>query len=428
MAKITFIGTGYVGLVSGTCFAEIGHDVICVDKMPEKITNLKNGIIPIYEPGLSELVQNNIANNRLSFTTDLAEALHQSDFIFIAVGTPQNNEGKADLSQVFSCAEEISKNINDTKIIVTKSTVPVGTGAKIKELINNEKAIIASNPEFLREGSAIGDFMQPDRVIIGSESNETNAKISALYENINTEILQTSLETAELIKYAANAFLATKVAFINEIADLCEASGADITKISQGIGLDDRIGKKFLNPGPGIGGSCFPKDTSALTKIGQDFNSPQKIIEAVVTSNNDRKNNLIKKLKNYLNINSENKLNNKKIAILGVTFKANTDDLRDSPAINLINDLIAENTHIDLYDPQGLPNAEAIFGNKINYKNYDINNSKNYDAAVILTEWEEFKNINFLELKIPNIIDFRNLYNPEDFKNSDINYFSVGRK
>jgi len=427
MAKITFIGTGYVGLVSGTCMVEIGHDVICVDKDVSKIKLLANGEIPIYEPELDKVVKSNIANGRLTFTSNLSEAVIASDYIFIAVGTPQSETGQADLSQVFSCIEEIKKDLSGAKYIITKSTVPVGTGKKIEKLIANDEISVCSNPEFLREGNALKDFMQPDRIIIGSNSENAADKVGELYSPLvsktNAPIILTSLETAELIKYSSNAFLATKVAFINEIADLCEASGADVTQVSLGMGLDERIGSKFLNPGPGIGGSCFPKDTKALVAIGKEYGAEQNIVKTVVKSNDDRKTNCGKKVKRYLN----GDLNNKKIAVLGVTFKANTDDLRASPALEIINYLLSEGAIINLHDPQGLKNAKKLFGNRISYNQDLESNLIDVDAAVIVTEWNEYKDIDFEGFKTPILIDFRNLYTPTDFINKNIKYYPIGR-
>ena len=436
--KICIVGTGYVGLVSGTCFAEFGVQVVCIDKDEKKIKNLKKGLIPIYEPGLDDLVKKNINQGRLKFDTKLRPYVNNSDAIFIAVGTPsRRGDGHADLRYVFSVAEEISESINNYSVIVTKSTVPVGTGKKVRDIIKkknkNVEFDVASNPEFLREGSAINDFMRPDRVVIGCESDKAKKILSELYRPLyllETPILFTRRETAELIKYAANAFLATKITFINEISDLCEKVGANVSDVSTGMGLDGRIGKKFLHPGPGYGGSCFPKDTLALVKTAKDYRSELNLVQEVVKSNKNRKKNIYKRVKIVLG----GSLKNKKITILGLTFKPNTDDMRDSPSLDLIPALLKEGAKLSLYDPEGMPEAKKIF------KKYTKNISwfddaykamTKSNALIILTEWNEFRALDISKVKKllyrPIIIDFRNIYNPDELFKQGIEYYSVGR-
>ena len=435
--KITIVGTGYVGLVSGTCFAEFGVNVTCVDKDKNKIDNLKKGIIPIFEPGLDELVKKNISSKRLFFETNLKKSIDGSDAIFIAVGTPsRETDGHADLSYVYEVAEEIAECLGHYSVIVNKSTVPIGTGKKVYEIIKNKKPKldfdVASNPEFLREGSAINDFMRPDRVVIGCESNKAKAILKELYRPLyllETPIIFTRRETAELIKYAANSFLATKITFINEISDLCEKVGANVSDVSIGIGLDGRIGKKFLHPGPGYGGSCFPKDTLALVKTAQDNCSPLNLVEHVVKSNKNRKKNMYKRILNALG-----DYEKKKISILGLTFKPNTDDMRDSPSLDLIPELIKNNCFLKLFDPEGMKEAKTIFKKfhkKIEWCNDSYDACDKADALVILTEWNQFRALDLKKLKKllnqPIIIDLRNIYNPEEVKNMGFKYYSLGR-
>ncbi len=436
--KITVVGSGYVGLVSGACFAEFGVNVVCVDKDTEKIKKLKKGIIPIFEPGLRELVQKNIKEKRLFFQTNLSESINDSSAIFIAVGTPsRRGDGHADLSYVYSAAEEIGKNLNNYAVIVNKSTVPIGTGKKVFEIIKklNPKLEfdVASNPEFLREGSAINDFMRPDRVVIGCETREAQDILKELYRPLyllETPILFTKRETAELIKYAANSFLATKITFINEIADLCEKVGANVSDVSVGIGLDGRIGKKFLHPGPGYGGSCFPKDTLALVKTAQDFKSPLKLIEHVVNSNKKRKKTLYKKVLKAIPTNKSQKT----VTILGLTFKPNTDDMRESPSLDVIPSLIKNNCVLRVFDPEGMKEAKKIlvkFNSKITWCRNAYEASKNSDALVILTEWNQFRALDLKKLKKllkrKIIIDLRNIYNPREIKDNGFEYYSIGR-
>ncbi len=436
--KITVVGTGYVGLVSGTCFAEFGVNVVCVDKDKEKIKKLKKGIIPIFEPGLKELVKKNVKEQRLFFQTDLSKSLNGSEAIFIAVGTPsRRGDGHADLSYVYAAAKEIANNLKSYAVIVNKSTVPIGTGKevyKIIEKINPQLEFdVASNPEFLREGSAINDFMRPDRVIIGSESQRAQNILKELYRPLyllETPILFTKRETAELIKYAANSFLATKIAFINEISDLCEKVGANVSDVSTGIGLDGRIGKKFLHPGPGYGGSCFPKDTIALVKTAQDYKSPLKLIEQVVSSNNKRKKSMYKRILKVIPKSNSNKV----ISILGLTFKPNTDDMRDSPSLDIIPSLIKNNCNLRVFDPEGMSEAKKNFQNfdsKITWCKNAYEASENSDALVILTEWNQFRALDLNKLKkLMNrqiIIDLRNIYNPKEIMENGFKYYSIGR-
>jgi len=435
--NITIIGTGYVGLVSGTCFAEFGVNVTCVDKDEEKIKNLRKGIIPIYEPGLDELVKKNINQGRLKFEIDLSKSVNLSDAIFIAVGTPsRKKDGHADLSYVYAVAEEIGKNLKNFSVIVNKSTVPVGTGENVSKIIKkinpSLKFDVASNPEFLREGSAINDFMRPDRVVIGCKSEKAKNILKELYRPLyllETPIIFTNRETAELIKYAANSFLATKITFINEISNLCEKVGANVNDVSIGIGLDGRIGKKFLHPGPGYGGSCFPKDTLALVKTAQDHKSPLGLIENVVESNDKRKKSMHKRI-----LNSIGKSKKKIISILGLTFKPNTDDMRDSPSLDIIPALIKNKCDLKVFDPEGMKEAKEYFkkySDKILWCKDSYEASKGSDALVILTEWNEFRDLDLKRLKKllnkPVIIDLRNIYNPLELKALGFEYFSLGR-
>tara|TARA_B100000989_G_scaffold116521_1_gene85754 strand:- start:1234 stop:2565 length:1332 start_codon:yes stop_codon:yes gene_type:complete len=436
--KITIIGTGYVGLVSGTCFAEFGVNVTCVDNNIKKIKNLNKGIIPIYEPGLESLVKKNIEQKRLNFEIDLSKSISGSEVIFIAVGTPpRKKDGHADLSFVFKVAKEIGKALRHYAVIVNKSTVPVGTGKSVFDIIKNEnkKLVfdVASNPEFLREGSAIDDFMRPDRVVIGCDSDKAKKILSELYRPLyllETPIIFTKRETSELIKYAANSFLATKITFINEISELCERVGANVGDVSTGIGLDGRIGKKFLHPGPGYGGSCFPKDTLALVKTAQDHDFNLGLIEHVVRSNDQRKKNLYKKVKKACGDN----LKNKTLTILGLTFKPNTDDMRDSPSLDLIPSLIGQGAILNLYDPEGMIEAKKKF---IKYKKYirwyteTYKSIRNADALIILTEWNQFRALDLKKikklLKEPILIDLRNIYNPKEMMEIGFSYYSLGR-
>ena len=433
--KICFIGTGYVGLVSGVCFSDLGNSVICIDKDREKLTQLENGDIPIFEPGLSELVRKNLDAGRLSFSDDLIGSIKKSDIVFVAVGTPTAKDGvSADLSQVFSVAKLISKGIKSHKIIVTKSTVPIGTGDKIEKILNKNKKkglfTIISNPEFLREGEAIKDFKYPDRVVIGTNDKRVIKIFNELYRpiiNKGAAFVSCSRRAAELIKYASNAFLATKISFINEIANLCEKVHVNIDDVSVGIGLDKRIGSRFLRAGPAYGGSCFPKDTKALAKVGKNYNSPLSIVNSVINFNEKRK----KDIENNIYKILHNKIKNKIICFLGVTFKANTDDLRDSSAINLISKFIKKGAKINYYEPTG---SKEILDKHKNVKYFDdlYLAVKKVDLIIIHTEWDEFKNLNFSKIKNNNkkviIYDLRNLYDNRSFINkNNISYYSIGR-
>jgi len=433
--KICFIGTGYVGLVSGVCFSDLGNNVICVDRDRKKLTQLENGDIPIFEPGLSELVRKNLDAGRLSFSDDLIGAIKKSDIVFIAVGTPTAKDGvSADLSQVFSVAKLISKGIKSHKIIVTKSTVPIGTGDKIEKILNKNKKkglfTIISNPEFLREGEAIKDFKYPDRVVVGTNDKRVIKIFNDLYRpiiNKGAAFVSCSRRAAELIKYASNAFLATKISFINEIANLCEKVHVNIDDVSVGIGLDKRIGSRFLRAGPAYGGSCFPKDTKALAKVGKNYNSPLSIVNSVINFNEKRKKDIENNIYKILN----NKIKNKIICFLGVTFKANTDDLRDSSAINLISKFIKKGAKINYYEPTG---SKEILDKYKNVKYFDdlYLSVKKVDLIIIHTEWDEFKNLNFSKIKSNNkkiiIYDLRNLYDNKSFINkNNITYYSIGR-
>ena len=435
--KIVFVGTGYVGLVSGVCFSEFGFTVTCVDKDKSKIELLKSGKSPIYEPGLETLMQSNVKAGRLFFSDNLEDALKDAAVVFIAVGTPSRYDdsyGYADLSYVFAAAEEIAKLSNKYILVVTKSTVPSGTGRKIAQIIkeaNPELEFdVASNPEFLREGSAIEDFMRPDRVIVGAETPKAQEVLSELYRPLkqnNTEILFTSIESAELIKYAANSFLATKIAFINEMADLCEKLGANVLDVSHGMGLDTRIGKKFLEAGPGFGGSCFPKDTMALVKMAEHAGVHSRIVDAVVLSNDLRKYRMAEKIVDACGGN----VRKKKIAILGLTFKPNTDDMRDSSSLVIIPELLNAEAHIAVYDPQGMHEAQKLLAGDIEWCEDAYSAMANADALVILTEWNEFMRLDLEKvkniLKNPLIIDLRNIYKRKEMQKAGIKYVSIGR-
>jgi UDPglucose 6-dehydrogenase len=435
--RIAMIGTGYVGLVSGACFSEFGVEVVCVDKDAGKIEGLRDrGEIPIFEPGLEKLVETNAQAGRLSFTTDLKDAMRGADAVFIAVGTPsRRGDGHADLSYVYAAAKEIAETMDRYTVVVTKSTVPVGTGREVARIIRETRPDaefdVVSNPEFLREGSAINDFMRPDRVVIGAETERAQEVMRQLYRVlylIETPILFTSLETSELIKYAANTFLAAKITFINEIADLCEKVGADVHDVSKGIGLDGRIGRKFLHPGPGYGGSCFPKDTLALVKTAQDFGSPLRIIETVVDINDKRKKAMAEKIIAFMG----GDVAGKTIAVLGLTFKPNTDDMRDSPSLDIVPALVAAGATVSAYDPEGMEEAEKHFGDTITYAQGAYGCMRDADALVILTEWNEFRALDLKKvkdlLKAPVMVDLRNVYNPEDMEAQGFRYCPIGRR
>ena len=433
--KITIIGTGYVGLVSGTCFAEFGVKVVCVDKDTKKINNLKKGVIPIFEPGLNELVKKNVQANRLSFETDIGNSIDGSDAIFIAVGTPsRKGDGHADLSYVFSAAEDIAKKLNHFAVIVNKSTVPIGTGKKVYEIIkeiNPELNFeVASNPEFLREGSAIDDFMRPDRVVIGCESEKAKDILKELYRPLfllETPILFTKRETAEMIKYAANSFLATKITFINEIADLCEKVGANVSDVSTGIGLDGRIGKKFLHPGPGYGGSCFPKDTLALVRTAQDYDTDIGIVDEVVAYNTARKLSMAQRVEQA----AGGSVDGKTIAVLGLAFKPETDDMRDSPSLDIIPALMAAGASIRAYDPKAMEEARHLLPAAVALQTSAQQCLEGAVIAVIITEWNEFRALTpdqFLtSMAGTTLVDLRNIYDPSAMRGAGLTYLSIGR-
>lgn len=432
--RIAMIGTGYVGLVSGTCFSEFGTDVVCVDKDESKIEGLKNGVIPIFEPGLDTLVKNNAEAGRLTFSTDLAAAAKDADAIFIAVGTPPGeNDGQADLSYVYQAAKEIAEVIDGYKVIITKSTVPVGTGRAVERIIRETRPDadfdVVSNPEFLREGAAINDFMRPDRVVIGAETKRAQDVMAELYRPlylIETPILFTKLETSELIKYAGNAFLATKISFINQMADLCEKVGADVHQVAKGIGLDGRIGRKFLHAGPGYGGSCFPKDTQALAYTAREYGAPVSLVEDVISYNSARKRQMAEKIIAQCG----GSVSGKKIAVLGLTFKPNTDDMRDSPSLDIIPHLQENGAQVSAYDPEGMVEAAELLSD-VDYGENAYEIMKDADALVIVTEWNEFRRLDLERVKglltSPIMIDLRNIYNPDEMKEAGFDYLCVGR-
>lgn len=432
--KVAMIGTGYVGLVSGTCFAEFGHDVVCVDKDASKIERLEKGEIPIFEPGLDALVESNVDAGRLSFSTNLATAIKGAEAIFIAVGTPsRRGDGHADLTYVFAAAEEIADNLDGYAVVVTKSTVPVGTGDRVEALIRERRPgldfDVASNPEFLREGAAIEDFMRPDRVVVGTDSGRARDIMKRLYRPLflnETPVLFTSRRTSELTKYAANAFLATKITFINEMADLCEATGADVQDVARGIGLDGRIGKKFLHAGPGYGGSCFPKDTKALAQTASEFGASVSIVDAVIKANDARKKRMADRIVSALG----GSVSGKRIAILGVTFKPNTDDMRDAPSLDIIPALQKAGASIAAFDPEGMHEAERLMPD-VAWAEDAYAPMEGADALVILTEWNEFRALDLKRIKSlllrPIVIDLRNIYPPEEMANAGLSYYSIGR-
>ena len=433
--QIAMIGTGYVGLVSGACFSEFGFNVTCVDKNENKISQLKSNKMPIYEPGLDVLVKKNQDAGRLSFTTDLNRTVADADVVFIAVGTPtRRGDGHADLSYVFDAAEEIAEYISGYTVIVTKSTVPVGTGKKIFKIIQQKRSDlkfdVASNPEFLREGSAINDFMRPDRVVVGVMGEEAKNVLEKVYSPLNlieTPIQFTDLETAELIKYAANAFLAVKISYINQIADLCEKVGADVHDVAKGMGLDKRIGAKFLHPGPGFGGSCFPKDTIALVKTAEQVGGKISIVEEVVSYNQERKLSMAQRIISRL----KTGIKNKKVSILGLAFKPETDDMRDSPALEIISELYSKGADIIAYDPAAMIEAKSFFQDKVVFAEDSENCIRGADVCVIITEWNEFRAISaskFSDLMNGNVVvDLRNIYSPDEMRGAGLNYSSIGR-
>jgi UDPglucose 6-dehydrogenase len=432
--RVAMIGTGYVGLVSGACFADFGHDVTCVDNDVSKIAALDRGEIPIYEPGLGDLVDSNVRQKRLAFTTDLAGPVREAEAVFIAVGTPsRRGDGHADLSYVYTAAREIAAAIDGFTVVITKSTVPVGTGDEVERIIRETRpdadVAVVSNPEFLREGAAIQDFKHPDRIVVGTDDPRAKEVMTELYRPLYLNaapMLYSDRRTAELIKYAANAFLATKITFINEIADLCEKVGADVQQVARGIGLDNRIGAKFLHAGPGFGGSCFPKDTVALIKTGQDYAAPLRIVETVAAVNDTRKRAMARKIANALG----NAVRGRTIALLGLTFKPNTDDMREAPSIPLITALHDMGAKVRAYDPAGMANAKELLPD-VAYCDDPYACAQGADALVIVTEWEQFRALDLGRLRRamarPVMIDLRNVYRPEEMVKHGFIYEGIGR-
>lgn len=433
MYKICVVGCGYVGLVAAACFSEVGRTVICVDNNKKKVNDLKKGVIPIYEPGLEEIVLKNVQKDRLLFTTDIKKAVEESDIIFIAVGTPPGEDGSADLNYVLAVAQDITKYINSYKIVVNKSTVPVGTGEKVHNVLAQQKLYkfdVVSNPEFLKEGAALDDFFKPDRIIIGCESEEAKKRMNWLYSpfvRTGAPILFMDIKSAEMTKYAANSMLATRISFMNEIARLCEIVGADVSKVRLGIGTDSRIGKSFLFPGVGYGGSCFPKDVKALITTAKENQVPLNIISAVESANEKQKLYLIPKILKHFN----NDLTDKKIAVWGLSFKPNTDDMREAPSIIIINALLEKGAKIFAFDPVAINEAKKIFGKRISYGKDNYNVLKGVDALLLITEWNEFREPDFQKMKslmkTPVIFDGRNIYEPDMIKEAEFQYYCIGR-
>jgi UDPglucose 6-dehydrogenase len=432
--RLAMIGTGYVGLVSGACFADFGHEVTCIDKDAAKIEGLKAGVMPIYEPGLDSLVERNVRAGRLSFTTETREAVEHADAVFIAVGTPsRRGDGHADLSYVHSVAREIASYIQGFTVVVTKSTVPVGTGDEIDAIIRSERpgvdVAVVSNPEFLREGAAIDDFKRPDRVVVGVEDERARAVMTEMYRPLNlieTPLMITDRRTSELIKYASNAFLAMKITFINEMGDLCEKAGADVQHLAKGIGLDKRIGSKFLHVGPGYGGSCFPKDTIALTRTARDFGAPLRLVETTTQINDARKKAMAGKVAAALH----GEVAGKTIAVLGLTFKPNTDDMRDAPALDIVPALQAMGAHIQAFDPEGREARQLLAG--VDFKDDPYSAVTDADVMVILTEWDQFRALDLTRvaglMRNKLIVDLRNIYRPEEMRRDGFTYVSLGRR
>jgi UDPglucose 6-dehydrogenase len=433
--RITMIGTGYVGLVSGACFSDFGHEVVCVDKDDVKINALKRGVMPIYEPGLDALVATNVRAGRLSFTTDLATGVKAADAVFIAVGTPsRRGDGHADLSYVFAAVREVAEALDGPAVLITKSTVPVGTGDEVERIITEMAPMkgitVASNPEFLREGAAIDDFKRPDRVVCGTDDERAQIVLSAIYRPLSLNqaapVMFTGRRTAELIKYAANAFLATKITFINEIADLCEAVGADVQEVSRGIGLDNRIGRKFLHAGPGYGGSCFPKDTLALLKTADDNESPLRIVEATIGANDARKRAMGRKVIKAMG----GEVRGRTVGVLGLTFKPNTDDMRDSPAIAVIQTLQDAGAKVRAFDPEGMEQAKPILKD-VDFMSGPYEVADGADALVIVTEWDAFRALDLKRvaqlLTQPILVDLRNIYPPEETTAAGLRHHGVGK-
>lgn len=431
--KITVIGTGYVGLVTGTCLAETGNEVVCVDIDTDKVNKMKNGVVPIYEPHLDVLFERNIKANRLNFTTSLEEGLNHGDIIFLALPTPEDEDGSADLSYVLGVSEEIGKKISTYKVIVDKSTVPVGTAEKVTATIAKNATCdfdVVSNPEFLREGFAVDDFLKPERIVVGSSSDKATELMRKLYNPFvrsGNPIIIMDEKSAELTKYASNAFLATKITFMNEIANYCEKVGADVDKVRAGMGTDSRIGKRFLFPGIGYGGSCFPKDVKALKKAGTDEDYNFKILNSVIEINDSQKTILIPKIDTHFN----NDLNGKKLAIWGLAFKPETDDIREAPSIYMMKSLLDRGAQLSVFDPEAMPNIESKFGNSLQYASSMYEALEEVDAIVICTEWSIFRTPNFNKIKdlvkSPVIFDGRNLYDTEEIKKEGFKYYSIGR-
>ncbi len=434
--NITMIGTGYVGLVTGTCLAEFGHHVTCVDKIEDKIRHLQNGRIPIYEPGLDSLVEKNVSEGRLHFTTDLAQAVPEAEAVFIAVGTPSSRrgDGYADLTYIFAAAREIAEHLQDYTVIIDKSTVPVGTARQVERIIRetngNADFDVASNPEFLREGAAISDFMRPDRVVIGVKSEQAEHVLKEIYKPLyllDTPIVSTTVETAELIKYAANAFLAVKISFINEIANVCEAVGADVAALARAIGMDGRIGSKFLHPGPGYGGSCFPKDTLALIRIVQEHGENVRIVEAAVEVNAAQKARMVKKIREMLGGSEAGRT----VGILGLTFKPETDDMREAPAATILPALLEKGARIRAHDPKGMEEAKNYLPPEIEYVDNAYEAAKDADCLVLMTEWNQYRALDLERIRKtmrePVFVDLRNVYEPEKMRQMGFRYTGIGR-
>lgn len=431
--KITVVGTGYVGLVAGTCLADLGNDVICVDKVAEKVKKLKKGVIPIYEPGLQEMFDINIRQNRLQFTTSLEEGITKSDVIFIAVGTPPGANHEADLSSVLAVAKTIGKHINGYKVVVDKSTVPVGTAAKVKQTIienmeNEHEVDVVSNPEFLREGAALKDFITPDRIVVGTDSPRARDVMEKIYRGIvraGSPLIITDIESAELIKYASNSFLATKISFMNEVSRLCEKVGADVKKVALGMGLDERIGPRFLQAGIGYGGSCFPKDVKALIQTGKHHGVDFRILDVVEKINSEQRYLMLTKLREFYP-----KLKGKKIAIWGLSFKPRTDDIREAPSKDIIRELLNEGAEISVFDPIAQDNMKEIYSN-INYGTDPYSILDDADALLLLTEWNVFRELDFIRVKSlmqrPLLLDGRNVYVPDEIREHGFTYVSFGR-
>jgi len=430
---IAVIGTGYVGLVTGACFADFGMRVTCVDKDEQKISSINEGRMPIYEPGLDALVAKGVREGRLGFSTDVRGTIEQSLVVFLAVGTPPSGDGSADMSQIDEVANEIARSLNGYKVIVTKSTVPVGAASRIKKIIEENKTTpsrfsVAANPEFLREGAAINDFMRPDRVVIGCTDEEAVAILKDIYRPlflIETPFVITTPESAEMIKYASNAFLATKVSFINEIAGLCERLGADVHDVSRGMGMDARIGSKFLHPGPGFGGSCFPKDAQALVALGRSVDYDVRIVDAALRVNESQKSSIIERIKRLLP-----HLEGKTVAILGLAFKPETDDMRESPSLKIIDDLVKAGARVRVYDPAAMESARRLLPDVV-YCEDEYEAARGSDGLVVVTEWNQFRSLDMERLhqamREPNIIDLRNLYEPETMRSAGFRYLAMGR-